>query len=68
MAQELEGTWELLTRLPARERVVFCMRHLDGMQQREIAAALHLSEGYISKLLKRTSRRIRARLEASDER
>ncbi len=61
VAQQLEGAWEQLSRLPGKERVVFCMRHLDGMKQREIAAALDLSEGYVSKLLARGRSRMQAR-------
>ena len=39
-----------LGRLPARERLVLCMKVLDGKSQQEIAQALNLSEGYVSKL------------------
>lgn len=39
--------------LPPRERVVLTMKLLDGKSQRDIAEALELSEGYVSKLLKR---------------
>lgn len=42
-----------LRKLPARERVVMCMRLLDGKPQREIAQVLGLSEGYVSKLVAR---------------
>ncbi len=61
VAQDLEGVREQLSRIPAKERVVFCMRHLDGMKQREIATSLDLSEGYVSKLLNRTKGRLKAR-------
>jgi len=59
--QELSAAWEQLCGLPAKERIVFCMRYLDDMPQQEIAAALHLSEGYISKLLQRTRQRLKTR-------
>jgi RNA polymerase sigma factor (sigma-70 family) len=39
-----------LRTLPAKERVVLCMKILDGKSQREIAELLSLSEGYVSKL------------------
>ncbi len=48
-----------LAALPDRERVVLCMELLDGKKQREIASALKLTEGYVSKLLKRARERIR---------
>lgn len=39
--------------LPPNERVVICMKLLDQLPQREIAATLGLSEGYVSKLIRR---------------
>jgi RNA polymerase sigma factor (sigma-70 family) len=48
--QVVEAT---LRKLPPRERIALCMSVLDGMPQRDIAAALQLSEGYVSKLLAR---------------
>jgi RNA polymerase sigma factor (sigma-70 family) len=51
---------ETLSALPARERIVACMRLLDGKSQTEIAETLSLSEGYVSKLLARAWTRIRA--------
>lgn len=59
VSQDLEAVAEELKRLPAKERVVFCMRYLDDKPQQEIAAALSMSPGYVSKLLTRA----RARLE-----
>lgn len=50
----------LLDTLPAKERVVLAMKVLDGMAQRDIAKALGMSEGYVSKLLTRAWERIRA--------
>ncbi len=49
-----------LGNLPDRERVALSMRVLDGRSQREIAATLGLSEGYVSKLLARAWERVRA--------
>jgi RNA polymerase sigma-70 factor (ECF subfamily) len=46
--------------LPARERVVLCMKLLDGKSQREIADTLALTEGYVSKLYARAWSRLRA--------
>lgn len=50
-----------LRALPDRERVVTCMWAVDGLAQRDIAKALGLSEGYVSKLLARAQERLRAR-------
>jgi len=47
-----------LRQLPSRERVVICMRVLDGLTQKEIAQSLELSEGYVSKLLARAWTRL----------
>src|SRR5262245_50039115 len=47
-----------LRRLPARERVVVCMRVLDGMNQHDIADTLSLSQGYVCKLLARAIGRL----------
>ena len=56
--QGLDAALRLVQTLPAKERVVFCMRHLDDMPQRQIARTLELSEGYVSKLLDRTRARL----------
>lgn len=49
-----------LQKLPGQERVVLCLKILDGLSQREIAALLSLSEGYVSKLVTRGSARLAA--------
>jgi RNA polymerase sigma factor for flagellar operon FliA len=46
--------------LPARERVVLCMKAFDGKNQKEIAAVLELSEGYVSQLLSRARAKLSA--------
>jgi RNA polymerase sigma-70 factor (ECF subfamily) len=51
--RDLEKTRRALAELPARERVVVGMCHLDGKSQREVCEALGLSKGYVSKLLAR---------------
>jgi RNA polymerase sigma-70 factor (ECF subfamily) len=55
---ELERTRVALGRLPARERVVLGMVHLDGKSQREVCEVLGLSKGYVSKLLARAIERL----------
>jgi len=49
-----------LRALPPRERVVLCMKVLDGKSQREIADALSMSEGFVSKLVARACAHVRA--------
>jgi RNA polymerase sigma-70 factor (ECF subfamily) len=59
-SQEAAAALAALRALPARERVAACMKFLDGKSQQEIAAALSLSEGYVSKLIARAVERLRA--------
>lgn len=56
--QDLEQTMSALQRLPAKERVVFCMATLDERPQQEICDVLGLSKGYVSKLLHRARARL----------
>jgi RNA polymerase sigma-70 factor (ECF subfamily) len=56
---ELGEALEALRTLPARERVIFCMHHLDDIQQREIAEVLGCSKGHVSRLLSRAEARLR---------
>jgi RNA polymerase sigma factor (sigma-70 family) len=56
-----------LLSLPPRQRVVVCMKLIDGASQREIAAALAISEASVSRLLARARKRIEAiKAEVSD--
>jgi len=50
----------VLGALPAREKVVMTMKLLDDKSQREIAQALSMSEGYVSKLVTRATARLQA--------
>jgi RNA polymerase sigma factor (sigma-70 family) len=59
--EEMTHVLEELDRLPARERVVVCMKLVDGMTQVQIAEALSLSQGHVSKLLARGFTRLRER-------
>jgi RNA polymerase sigma factor (sigma-70 family) len=56
--QRADRVLETLGTLPPRERVAICMKLLDDASQRDIARALELSEGYVSKLIQRGLRRI----------
>jgi RNA polymerase sigma-70 factor (ECF subfamily) len=68
---ELQEAAALATRalasLPPRQRIVVCMKLLDGASQKEIAAALAISEASVSRLLARARKRIEAiKAEVSD--
>lgn len=66
--QAARGAMALLSTLPDQERIVLCMELIDGLKQREIAELLELSEGHVSKLLKRARERVRiAGWEVADE-
>jgi RNA polymerase sigma-70 factor, ECF subfamily len=66
---ELQIAFEAVNALPPKERVVFFMRHVDGMDQVSIARALRFSNGYVSKLLHRATRELeKAGWEVNDER
>lgn len=58
---DLQHVMEELRALPAKERVVFCMVHLDHLSQQEVCETLSLSKGYVSKLLHRAQQRLRQR-------
>lgn len=49
--QEAEEAMQQLRNLSARQRVVVCMKVLDGKSQKQIAESLGVSEGYVSKLM-----------------
>jgi RNA polymerase sigma-70 factor, ECF subfamily len=60
--EDLERARVALGKLPARERIVLGMVHLDGKSQREVCEALGLSKGYVSKLLARAIARMEEEL------
>jgi RNA polymerase sigma-70 factor (ECF subfamily) len=49
-----------LGELPARERAAMVMKYVEGEKQKDIAARLSCTEGYVSKLLSRAVARLRA--------
>lgn len=49
-----------LQALPPQERVVVTMLFVDGKNQQEISETLNLSKGYVSKLVARAQKRLRA--------
>lgn len=50
----------MLRSLPPKESMVLTMKVMDGKSQREIADALGMSEGYVSKLITRAWQQVRA--------
>lgn len=54
----LLSLYHLLDRLPCRERTAFALRHLDGMELEEIAAALEVSTPTVRRTLARASERL----------
>ncbi len=59
--RELVLAEEILAELPAKERIAFCMHHLDGKELLEIGALIGHSKGYVSKLVARAETRVRKR-------
>ncbi len=58
--QGLTQCWDVLERLPPKERVAFCMYYLDGKRQSDIGDVLGHTKGYVCKLIKRAENRVRA--------
>jgi RNA polymerase sigma-70 factor, ECF subfamily len=58
---ELERASRILDGLPPKERVAFCMHHLDGKELTEIGSILGHSKGYVSKLISRAEERVKRR-------
>ncbi len=63
-----ESTEDLIARLrrsldalPARERAAMLMKYVEGEKQKDIAARLSCTEGYVSKLLSRAVARLQAK-------
>ncbi len=56
----LGQAWAVLDELPPKERLAFCMVHVDGKTLVEIGEILGHTKGYICKLVKRAEARIRS--------
>ncbi|MEM7153665.1 MAG: sigma-70 family RNA polymerase sigma factor [Myxococcota bacterium] len=56
----LDQASTVLERLPPKERIAFCMVHIDGKTLVEIGGILGHSKGYVCKLVKRAEARVRA--------
>jgi RNA polymerase sigma-70 factor, ECF subfamily len=64
---ELRTVLSWIEDLPDRERVIVCMRHLDGTPQVDIADILGLSPGYVSKILTRAEAKLEALRSAAEQ-
>jgi len=59
--QRLARLRRSLDALPERERAAMVMKYVEGEKQKDIAARLSCTEGYVSKLLSRAVARLRAK-------
>lgn len=57
--QGLSQAWAVLDQLSPKERVAFCMVHVDGKTLVQIGEVLGHSKGYVCKLVKRAEARVR---------
>ena len=60
--QEQVRVWAALRRLPARQREVFVLRHLEGLATDEVAATLGIAPGSVKRHLFRAVRALRRAL------
>ncbi len=66
--RDLRRVDEVLSTLPPKQRIAFCMYRLDGKEQAEIGEILGFSKSYVCKLIKRAEAKIRnAGWEVGDE-
>jgi RNA polymerase sigma-70 factor (ECF subfamily) len=56
ISEALRCTYEVMSRLPADERVAFALRHIDGMELTAVAAACDVSLATIKRRLSRAQR------------
>ncbi|MDX2166092.1 MAG: sigma-70 family RNA polymerase sigma factor [Deltaproteobacteria bacterium] len=56
--------WQALARLPARQREVFVLRHIESWSTAEVAAALQLTPGTVKRHLFRAVHSLRGALKA----
>jgi RNA polymerase sigma-70 factor (ECF subfamily) len=56
----LEATYAVLERMPEKERVAFALRHIEGMELKEVAAACGVSLATIKRTLDGAQARFRA--------
>lgn len=59
--EDLRRAFGVVDALPAKQRLAFCMVHLDQKELAEVGAILGFSKSYVCKLVKRAEAAIRAR-------
>lgn len=62
----LHEVFALVDALEPKQRLAFCMYHLDGMEQAEIGEVLGISKSYVCKLIKRATASIARAWEEHD--
>ena len=62
----LHEVFTLVDELQPKQRLAFCMYHLDGMEQAEIGEVLGISKSYVCKLIQRATRAIEQKWEGRD--
>lgn len=56
-AESVQAVYAVLRKLPANERIAFALRHIDGMELSEVAAACSVSLATIKRRLNRSEAR-----------
>ena len=56
----LQEVFRFVDALEPKQRLAFCMYHLDGMEQAEIGEVLGVSKSYVCKLIKKATAAIEA--------
>jgi RNA polymerase sigma-70 factor, ECF subfamily len=56
-AESVEAVYAVLRNMPANERIAFALRHIDGMELTEVAAACSVSLATIKRRLRRAEER-----------
>ena len=66
VSDALRACYAILERMPTEERVVFALRHLDGMELTSIAVACDISLATVKRRLSRSQQRFLGQAERSD--
>jgi len=66
VSEALRACYETLERMPTDERVVFALRHIDGMELTAVAAACEVSLATVKRRLSRGQKRFLALAERND--
>jgi RNA polymerase sigma factor (sigma-70 family) len=61
------GLWQIVGRLPAQQRAVLLLRHLDGFSTKAVGALLGISESSVKTHLKRAISRVAELLQTEEQ-